>query len=488
MKAYTTTTAKRAAVLKASRALKQAEAAKEAAAEAYREAEREARAGRLTEAEREAAALEVLKAEEAEREAAKAYAEAERTPTIEEAEAAALAARIEAAKAAAKEEAESERRKAIDRAFAIMEAAAKEEAAEREAAAKEAAESRARRYISAEELKAKNAAEAAKEAKRAEAARAAKLPEAVSMKARIEAYNEAYTKDEDEAAKAAALELLARAVVASDLRKIRRLTPESKVINGLYNGLYRNASESRELPEAAALVNEAAAALLEYTARHTPNGAPVNIERSFTVRRLKYRVAIKEEDAPEVFEEVSTTIIQEAFRAVRRAIEAARSVQAPEAALHFNYIKTEAGGYRRISNHREGITAEELKDEAAIIEELKLTAREALILKYRLEAFGYNAIARRLGITPRSVRKALERIGERAARRFDIAAKLTGEAKQGEARRKLSPADRCEVYAAILSGESFRAVADRFGISKALVQKTVEAFRAEAAAKEEAEA
>ena len=180
------------------------------------------------------------------------------------------------------------------------------------------------------------------------------------------------------------------------------------------------------------LVNEAIAAILaeaEKQIKREPK-KPLDLERVYTVRRLKRKVYIKAADSA-AFEEVETTPIQEVFRAVRRAIAASRAM-ATDPRNGYSYLEElitdEKSGeevtiYRRLPkyadlggrvcdfNGKETIPTtadrETVDRMADIIAALNLTDRQAAILQKRLQGYGQKAIATYLGISQTGVQKHL---------------------------------------------------------------------------------
>jgi hypothetical protein len=71
------------------------------------------------------------------------------------------------------------------------------------------------------------------------------------------------------------------------------------------------------------LVHEAAVAILEETAKQLERDPdqPTDLERPYTVRRLKRKVWIKTAESEKAWETVETTPIQEVYKAIRRAIQ-----------------------------------------------------------------------------------------------------------------------------------------------------------------------
>ena len=189
------------------------------------------------------------------------------------------------------------------------------------------------------------------------------------------------------------------------------------------------------------LVHEAVAAILAETqkAKQTPEGLAAGfMEREYTVRRLNRKVWIKNEDSANGWETVTTTPIQEIYKAVRRSIEQSRAVQA-DPRNGYTYIAdistdTESGEcdtvYRRFNKYADiGGTVRDFNgketaytadmqtviDIDAIIERMNLTDRQAKVLSLRQSGYGYKAIATYLGITQRAVAKTVQAIQVKAA-------------------------------------------------------------------------
>lgn len=182
------------------------------------------------------------------------------------------------------------------------------------------------------------------------------------------------------------------------------------------------------------LVNTAVVTILNETTKQSDLSLDF-MEAPYTVRRLKRKVYIKKEDSANGWEDTTTTPIQEVFKAIRRDIEANRSVQT--ASHKYTYLEdvtrdsetdTEAEVFRRLpkysglayemTDYNGRVTAitvdtETVEDVDYLIGKLNLTAKQAQILKLRLSNHGYKAIATYLGIKPESVKVTLKRMGEK---------------------------------------------------------------------------
>lgn len=174
------------------------------------------------------------------------------------------------------------------------------------------------------------------------------------------------------------------------------------------------------------LVNTAVVAILEMTAEHAESGAGF-MERPFETRRICRKVYIKAEDTAK-WETVTTTPIQEVYRAVRREIQNSKAVQT-DPRNGYLYIedttadpdsdKTETiyrrlqkwadlGGYTRNGHYT--ADPQTLADYETIVSRLNLTERQAQIISLRMRGYGYLAIGTYLGVDKRAVRNALEKV------------------------------------------------------------------------------
>lgn len=178
------------------------------------------------------------------------------------------------------------------------------------------------------------------------------------------------------------------------------------------------------------LVNDAVIAILDETRQQSEREPlePVNLERPYTVRRLKKKVWIKTADSVDGWETVETAPIQEIYKAVRRSIDSSRAVQT-DPRNGYTYIEdlskdpetdSDTVIYRRFGKYADiggavvdfnrkeiAYTADmqTAKDLDALVEMLNLTPRQAKVLALRQSGYGYGAIATYLGIQkPNAVR------------------------------------------------------------------------------------
>lgn len=206
----------------------------------------------------------------------------------------------------------------------------------------------------------------------------------------------------------------------------------------LHTALTKLCSET--LGEGVDIVHTAVITIMQETekARERNNGLVANfMEQPYTIRRLKRKVWIKAEESANGWETVTTTAIQETYKAVRRAVEQSRAVQtdAKNGYLYISQLATdEQSGteetiYRRLPKYADlggsvcdfngketAYTADEqtAEDIDALVEKMNLSKQQADILKLRLSGYGYKAIATYLGVRPDSITKQIKRIRDKA--------------------------------------------------------------------------
>lgn len=206
----------------------------------------------------------------------------------------------------------------------------------------------------------------------------------------------------------------------------------------LHTALTKLCSET--LGEGVDIVHTAVITIMQETekARERNNGLVANfMEQPYEVRRLKRKVWIKAEESANGWETVTTTAIQETYKAVRRAVEQSRAVQtdAKNGYLYISQLATdEQSGteetiYRRLPKYADlggavcdfngketAYTADEqtAEDIDALVEKMNLSKQQADILKLRISGYGYKAIATYLGVRPDSITKQIKRIRDKA--------------------------------------------------------------------------
>lgn len=183
------------------------------------------------------------------------------------------------------------------------------------------------------------------------------------------------------------------------------------------------------------LVNDAVVAILAETAKQKDREpeSVTDLERPYTVRRLKRKVWIKTADSVGGWETVETTPIQEIYKSVRCSILASRSLHTdprngytyledistdPEtdadAVIYRRFGKyADVGGYATDYNGKETFytaDTETAKDIDTLVEMLNLSARQAKILQLRQNGNGYKAIATYLGLDSSNVARVCRQI------------------------------------------------------------------------------
>ena len=200
-----------------------------------------------------------------------------------------------------------------------------------------------------------------------------------------------------------------------------------------------NALIQSDMGEAFDLVQEAAAAILEEVAKQREREPmeAIDLERQYKLKRMKKHVYNKVDNISGVWEIVDTTPIQEVFRAVRRAIASSKAM-ATDPRNGYSYIDDvltdpETGEdvsiYRRLPKFADlggavvdynGKETAYTTDAAAvdivsdIMSKLDLTDRQRQVVTYRLQGYGYKAIAKKLGVTQRAIATVLTTIQNKA--------------------------------------------------------------------------
>lgn len=191
------------------------------------------------------------------------------------------------------------------------------------------------------------------------------------------------------------------------------------------------------------LVNTAVVALLEQAAEHADG--PGWLDRPYTVRRLSRKVYIRDSDGA-AYRDDETTPIQEVYRAVRRAVQESRAVQA-DPRNGYTYIEdltadgldviyyrlqkyADLGGYAhngqdgdRLPGSPAGFTdsgdhytadRQTVEDYETTLARLNLTDRQAQVLRLRMQGHGYKAIASYLGVSDKAIKKTVVQIQKKA--------------------------------------------------------------------------
>lgn len=194
--------------------------------------------------------------------------------------------------------------------------------------------------------------------------------------------------------------------------------------------------------DGADLIHDAIVEILEQKARQQTDSpdSPIDMEKTYKIRRLKKRVHIKKIDSKGGYETVETKPIIECFRAVRRSVAQHRTVQTDPTSgyVYLNGLMTDPdgdsddnvyirlpkfsdlGGYvKNFCGQDTVYTADNsalniIDDMDNMIEKMELTNKQMTMLELRLKGYGYKAIATYLGIRPDSVRDAFKAIQKKA--------------------------------------------------------------------------
>lgn len=255
----------------------------------------------------------------------------------------------------------------------------------------------------------------------------------------ISAFGEAYNSGADYSTE---LNAFARFCALSVLKKLYDTTANENIKRLRAEVLRGTNNPADNIGDGYDLVQAAALAILEQAAaqKERDPAAPIDFERAFTIRRLDKRVIIRVEDSA-AWHTAETMPIKEVFRAVRRYIADNASVSidprngytyiadiaaetedanAAETVYYRLGKYADLGGYVTDFNGAETVytapdnAREIVQIENGIIERLNLTAREQLIINYRLQGYGYKAIATRLGVTDGTIKKVCSRLREKA--------------------------------------------------------------------------
>ena len=207
---------------------------------------------------------------------------------------------------------------------------------------------------------------------------------------------------------------------------------ERQTVNKDFDRRMVNAVEST-CGDGADLVQVAVIAILQETKRQQENesGQPIDLERPYTVRRIKSKVWIKDADTVGGWETVETSPIREIYREIRRAVQKSASVQI--ASNVYTYIADiatddESGAeeriYRRCDKYADvgtetayGYSADEysVSDITDISDTLKLSRTQKIVYDMRLKGYGCKAIATHTGFGENTVKSALREVRKKSA-------------------------------------------------------------------------
>ena len=182
------------------------------------------------------------------------------------------------------------------------------------------------------------------------------------------------------------------------------------------------------------LLNTAVISILSETQKITDLSGDF-METPYNIRRLKRKVYIKNIDSKGGYETVSTTPIQEVYKAVRREIENSRTIQSINKYVYISELisddesEIETEIYRRLPKYSDlayyaydfnskptNITVdnESVYTVETLIEKMNLTTKQAKVLQLRQSGYGYKAIATYLGVTDSNVKGQIAEIKRKA--------------------------------------------------------------------------
>ena len=192
------------------------------------------------------------------------------------------------------------------------------------------------------------------------------------------------------------------------------------------------------------LVNDAVVGILEETEKVRRRDGKLNegfLEKSYTEHRLKNKVHIKNENSANGYETVETTPLKEVYKMIRRSACNLPAVQYSENKYVYMDDVTVDGEikeayFRPVSEYKsiacgeidiaempnrydtqvrqKMIILEKADDIDDIVKSLDLSERQFLVLKYRLDGYGYKAIATATGIDKNNVLRVCKQIRKKA--------------------------------------------------------------------------
>lgn len=186
------------------------------------------------------------------------------------------------------------------------------------------------------------------------------------------------------------------------------------------------------------LVNDAVVAILEemQKQREREPSMFVDFERVYNKRVLNRKVWIKETDGAQAWKTIETSPIKEVYKHIRRAIESSRAVQC-DPKNGYMYLEDlvydddaePTTVYRRLPKYADlggsvtdfngketAMTAdnETIERYYSALDALNLTDRQAQILKYRMQGYGYKAIGTKLGVSHNAIVNAVNKVKAKA--------------------------------------------------------------------------
>lgn len=246
------------------------------------------------------------------------------------------------------------------------------------------------------------------------------------------------------------------------------------------------------------LVNTAIVSILEEVHKQAERGESIDLEKPYTVRRLKKKVWIKSVDSVDGWETVETSPIREIYKSVRRYINqtGALSTDAKNGYLYIEDISKDSDSgeseaiYRRLSKYSDlggyacdfngactFYSADEktADDYESMIAKLNLTKRQAQVLQLRTSGYGCVAIGTYLGVREESVRSVLMTIQKKATEKLELPDYIVKAmtAPTTTAKKKLTEDDKDAIRKMIDDGHSMKFVADIYNVSKMTISRII---------------
>ena len=184
------------------------------------------------------------------------------------------------------------------------------------------------------------------------------------------------------------------------------------------------------------LVQTATLSILEETEKQWKRDGYIDLEKPYTVKRLKSRVRNKVDSESTKMEVVETTPIQEVYRSIRKYISDSKSVKIdPENGYTYleDYISDDTGNdmciYYRLPKYADiggrvvdyngketsyTVDMQSVLDTESIIKSLDLTDRQMQVLIYRIKGYGIRMIGEKLNVSRQAVAKIVSQIAVKA--------------------------------------------------------------------------
>lgn len=243
------------------------------------------------------------------------------------------------------------------------------------------------------------------------------------------------------------------------------------------------------------LVNTAIVSILEEVQKQIERGESIDLERPYTVRRLKKKVWIKSADSVNGWETVETSPIREVYKAVRRYINQTGALHT-DAKNGYSYLEdishdNESGEseviYRRLSKFADlgghscdyngamtfyTVDIETVDEYESMIAKLNLTKKQAQIIKLREAGYNSTAIGTYLGVKPQTIDTTLNRIAEKAIEVLDLPPYFA-EKKAVTPTAKLTDNDKKTIKQMFADGYTMAYIAIHFNVSKMTISRVI---------------